>query len=121
MGRPVLEPEKGPRRYRQVVEAILGYTLPPGAVVHHIDGDRTNNRPSNLVVCPDEAYHNLLHMRQEAQDACGNPNWLKCYVCKSYDSPDKLLAVRKAGRRVTTFYHAACRNEYRRQQRLLKG
>lgn len=83
-------------------------------MVHHMDEDPTNNEPGNLVICPDEAYHNLIHMRTEAWKACGNPNYLKCYVCKEYDAPEQLLAVRKAGRRVTTFYHSACRSQYRR-------
>lgn len=110
----IAEPDKGIRRYRVVVERILGKSLPAGAVVHHWDGDRTNNIPSNLAVFPDEPYHNLIHLRMEAYKACGNANYLKCYVCKKHDAPEKLTAVKKAGRRVTTFYHPECRNAYRR-------
>ena len=108
------DPGKGRRRYRVTVEKILGKPLPPGAVVHHWDENRMNNVPSNLAVFPDEAYHNLIHMRMEAYKACGNPNNLKCYVCKQYDEPGLLLAVKKPGRRVTTFYHSSCRSAYRR-------
>lgn len=114
MANKLAEPAKGKRNYRLTVEQILGKPLPSGAVVHHWDEDRTNNLPTNLAVFPDEAYHNLIHMRMEAQKACGNPNYLKCYVCKDYDEPQKLLEVRKAGRRVTTFYHPECRSAYRR-------
>lgn len=110
----IAEPDKGIRRYRLVVERLLGFSLPPGAVVHHWDEDRTNNVPSNLVVCPDEAYHNLLHMRMEAYRACGDANKLRCYLCKSYDDRSQLLAVRKRGRNLTTFYHPTCRSAYRR-------
>ena len=46
-----------------VAEAALGRTLPPGAEVHHVDGDPTNNAPSNLVICQDHKYHSLLHAR----------------------------------------------------------
>jgi hypothetical protein len=46
-----------------IVEQILGRKLPPGAVVHHVDEDRLNNTPTNLVVCPNQAYHMLLHTR----------------------------------------------------------
>jgi hypothetical protein len=116
MGRPILEPEKGKRDYRAIVEDAIGISLPPGAVIHHVDEDRSNNRNSNLVVCPDEAYHNLLHMRLEAQKACGNANWKKCYVCKQYDDEVNLKPVIKSGRNITTFYHAVCRNEYRRNR-----
>lgn len=114
----VAEPEKDIRRYRLVVERILGFPLPPGAVVHHWDEDRNNNLPHNLVVCPSEAYHNLLHMRMEAAKASGDPNKLRCYVCKQYDDKERLLPVRKAGRNVTTFYHPPCRNAYRRAKYL---
>ena len=120
MGRPIKDPDAGQQRYRKIVEAALGHKLPAGAVVHHVDGNRLNNRHSNLVVCPDESYHNLLHMRQAALDACGHADWQKCYVCKNYDDPVKLLSIRKAGRRVTTFYHAICRNAYRKAAALKK-
>jgi len=46
-----------------VAEKALGKTLPKGAVVHHVDGNRKNNEPTNLVVCPNQAYHLLLHKR----------------------------------------------------------
>jgi hypothetical protein len=49
-----------------IVEQALGKLLPPKAVVHHFDLDPTNNTPTNLVVCPDQAYHFLLHRRQRA-------------------------------------------------------
>lgn len=82
--------------------------------MHHWDEDRSNSRPENLAIFPDEAYHNLIHMRMEAYKVCGNPNFLRCYVCKKYDDPTSLVPVRKPGRRVTTFYHSDCRNAYRR-------
>ena len=48
-----------------VAERVLGKPLPPGAVVHHINQDRTDNRPENLVICPSHAYHRLIHHRME--------------------------------------------------------
>ena len=57
----------GNKRYAQhrlLAEKALGKPLPRRAVVHHLNGDKADNRPCNLVVCPDEAYHNLLHSRQ---------------------------------------------------------
>lgn len=110
-------PERGSvSKHTLLAEAAFGGRLPAGAVVHHVDFDRTNFGSSNLVICPDEAYHNLLHLRSEAYDACGNADWLKCYVCKEHDAPENLLEVRKAGRRVITFYHSSCRSAYRKQQ-----
>ena len=51
--------------HRLVAEKALGKPLPPDAVIHHVDGDSMNNRPSNLVVCPDQGYHRLLHIRMK--------------------------------------------------------
>lgn len=50
----------------QVAERALGHPLPPGAVVHHWDGNPSNNTPRNLVICPSQAYHMALHARMRA-------------------------------------------------------
>lgn len=73
-----------------IAERVLGRTLPIGAVVHHADENRSNNAPNNLVICPNQAYHMLLHQRMRALAACGNANWMKCVFCKRYDDPDRL-------------------------------
>jgi hypothetical protein len=73
-----------------VAEAALGRPLPSQAVVHHINGDKTDNRPSNLIICEDHAYHMLLHRRQRAFAECGNANWHRCLICKEYDAPENL-------------------------------
>lgn len=85
-----------------VAERVLGKALPQSAVVHHVDTDRLNNANTNLVVCPNAAYHNLLHQRMRALDACGNANWRKCCRCKVYDALENL---RVSGSHA---YHPAC-------------
>ncbi|GAA4011544.1 hypothetical protein GCM10022631_24690 [Deinococcus rubellus] len=35
--------------HRQVAVTLLGRSLLPGEVVHHLDGDSTNNAPENLL------------------------------------------------------------------------
>lgn len=53
--------------YHVVAAKALGRPLPNGACVHHINGDCSDNRPQNLVICQDNAYHMLLHSRTAAR------------------------------------------------------
>jgi hypothetical protein len=49
-------------------ERALGRALGPDETVHHIDGDKTNNANSNLLICS-RAYHVALHARlADSQD-----------------------------------------------------
>lgn len=90
--------EGGVGRHEHVVvaERVLGKPLPKGAVVHHVNRNRADNRPENLVICPSHAYHRLLHQRMSAQEACGNPNWRMCGACKTWDDPSNLTFRRRA-------------------------
>ena len=57
---------EGRRVYEHVyrAEQALGKRLPKGAVVHHMNGElHDNDTPFNLIICPDQAYHLLLHRR----------------------------------------------------------
>jgi hypothetical protein len=93
------------REHVLVAERSLGRYLPDGAVVHHANEDRTDNRPENLVIC-DRAYHMLIHQRMRANAACGNPNWWKCRVCGRYDAPENLRFLKNRN----AAYHAKCQS-----------
>ena len=56
--------------HRAVAERVLGKPLPPGAEIHHVNESKLDNRPENLVICQDHAYHALLHSRLAALRAC---------------------------------------------------
>lgn len=47
--------------HRIVAERKLGRRLRPDEVVHHIDGDRRNNDPENIVVLRNQGDHARLH------------------------------------------------------------
>lgn len=94
-----------------VASAVLGKRLPTRAQVHHVNGDKTDNRPANLVICEDRAYHMLLHQRQTALLATGNPNARKCAYCSAWDSPENLIPHGKR-----SVVHRACVNAYQRQR-----
>lgn len=103
-----------------LAERAIGKSLPKGAVVHHVNGDRGDNSPENLVVCENQTYHFLLHRRQDALAACGNPNYRQCCFCKQWDEPNNIHQCRPT----STYHHKACaaewQRELRRERRLLR-
>lgn len=50
------------REHIIIAEQTLGRRLKRGECVHHIDGDKTNNARSNLLICTN-SYHRWLHER----------------------------------------------------------
>lgn len=87
-------------------EIAFGGLLPRGVQVHHV--------LNTLVVCPSQAYHRLLHTREHAVNACGDPNKRKCSVCKEYDDTKNLFQAQKVTHSEGQYWHRHCRSAYRR-------
>lgn len=58
----------GRHEHRAVAEQKLGRKLKHGEVVHHIDGDKRNNSPENIMVFANQAEHAHWHSEND-------PNW----------------------------------------------
>ena len=56
----------GRHTHRVIAEQILGRPLKRNEVVHHIDGNKRNNTPENLLVMT-HSEHSRLHMMQRLQ------------------------------------------------------
>lgn len=57
----------GRHTHRVVAEQILGRPLKEGEIVHHIDGNKRNNDPSNLMVMT-QSEHCRLHFSKKGGD-----------------------------------------------------
>jgi len=89
-----------------IAEKAFGKSLPLSVQIHHVNEVCGENRNSNLVICQDAAYHQLLHHRARALKFGGSVRAMKCTICKQWDLPDQSdLTVRPLAH---GSYHRSC-------------
>lgn len=71
------------REHYLIAERALGRPLPSQAVIHHINGVKTDNDGTNLVICESNAYHQLLHARARRLKLFWSVNLKRCCLCKT--------------------------------------
>lgn len=104
-----------------IAEKVLGRYLKDGEVVHHLDGNRTNNANNNLVIT-DYKTHQLYHKRLRAFQACGDPNFKRCKFCKEWDDQTNMdehttNSSHREGIQ-ECFYHKECGTKYFKEYKL---
>jgi hypothetical protein len=111
-GHPVADKRGYVYEHRLVAEKAIGRYLSRKNRVHHVNGVRHENQNTNLVICEDDAYHHLLHFRQQAFRATGSVHAVKCSFCKQYGfhEKDNMATVKRTNGAFGNSYHRSCAN-----------
>ena len=83
------------RKHFLVFDSVINKLLPNFAVIHHIDHNPKNNKPTNLVVCENHSYHMLLHEREKALKMYGNVNLRRCLNCHKVDYINNMVHYKR--------------------------
>ena len=91
-----------------IVEAVVGRVLPRGAVVHHVNAVRSENKHSNLAVLQTSAEHIELHRKMRVRAAGGDP-WRDRMCCSCGPRPASEFYATPSG------YSSQCKDCARRE------
>jgi len=72
--------------YEEVNSLLKNGPLKPKNKIHQVDW-RKGYIKGNIIVCEDQGYHMVLHVRRRALEACGHAHWRKCRYCKMHSDP----------------------------------
>ena len=72
-----------------VMEQELGRFLFSGEVIHHIDGNKSNNNLENLMLFSSDGDHREFHNFMTKIRVCKNIDYVRCGICKKYFDPDE--------------------------------
>lgn len=61
----------GRHTHRVVAEEKIGRPLRSGEIVHHIDGNKRNNSPDNLIVFSSQSEHLKWHLKNDIRFRVG--------------------------------------------------
>lgn len=100
--------------HRIIAEEALGKPLPLLVAIHHY-GKKCDNH--SIVICENDAYHFLLHRRDRAYKATGNPNMRKCHICKGWDLSENLYEFHGIKNPYLQYRHRSCNIKYLKLRR----
>lgn len=55
---------KNIKKHRYIIENIIGRKLKNSEIIHHINGDKQDNRIENLYICKDRTEHTKIHINK---------------------------------------------------------
>ena len=94
-----------------ITEKALQKFLPLKAVIHHINHIKADNCSENLIICQNQSYHRIIHLREKNYFICGHASWKKCTKCHQYDEVKKLLKYKNG-----SYFHVKNCSVERKQQ-----
>ena len=101
-----------------VMEKALGRLILSMEAIHHINGDKTDNSISNLMLFKTHGMHRSYHERLKAYSASGHYDWRKCPICHRFDDPSNMTIRNVHPAPKTKAYHKKCASEYERNRKM---